>query len=64
MVASLCVSVCALQAEPLNLRTQNLQHTLWTIISQSSLKVKVVGVGYPKTANFQHFHKTHLFYDF
>ena len=43
LVASLCVSVCSLQAEPLDLQTQHLAHTLRAIIC---LKVKVVGQGH------------------
>ena len=32
LVTSVCMSVCSLQAKPLDLQTQHLAHTLWTII--------------------------------
>ena len=40
------MSVCALQAELLDLRTYNLAQILKTIKSQRSLKVKVKGQGH------------------
>ena len=43
MCVSVCVSVCTLQAEPLDLWTYNLAYILKTIISQTSLNVKVIG---------------------